>query len=133
MARAIKPEQDYKSKLLKLIPTEIIAAYMVIHGIFQGQVIQVGEKDLTHVVGWSVFAALLVLTPLYLVKIHSVKSKAQVILTTLSFPVWVYTIGGPFKMAGWYQPQIASCILVVWTLIIPLVIVTENKGVGGSA
>ncbi len=36
-------------------------------------------------------------------------------------------VGGPFKMAGWYQPQIASCILVVWTLIIPLVIVTENK------
>jgi len=127
MARSIKQDQDYKSKLLKLIPTEIIAAYMVIHGIFQGQVIQVGEKDLTHVVGWSVFVALLVLTPLYLVKIHAVKSKAQVILTTLSFPVWVYTIGGPFKMAGWYQPQIASCILVVWTLIIPLVIVSEKR------
>lgn len=28
-----------KSKLLKLIPSEIVAAYMVIHGIFQGQVI----------------------------------------------------------------------------------------------
>jgi len=127
MARTIKPEQDYKSKLLKLIPSEIIAAYMVIHGIFGGQVIEVGEKDLTNVVGWSVFAALLILTPLYLVKIHNVKSKAQILLTTLSFPVWVYTIGGPFKMAGWYQPQIASCILVVWTLIIPLVIVTGKK------
>ena len=110
MARTIKPDQDYKSKLLKLIPSEIIAAYMVIHGIFGGQVIEVGEKDLSHVVGWSVFAALLILTPLYLVKIHNVKSKAQILLTTLSFPVWVYTIGGPFKMAGWYQPQIASCI-----------------------
>ena len=63
--------------------------------------IQVGEKDLTHMVGWSVFTALLVLTPLYLVKIHAVKSKVQVSLTTLSFPVWVYTIGGPFNMAGW--------------------------------
>ena len=127
MARTIKPEQDYKSKLLKLMPSEIIAAYMVIHGILLGQVIQVGEKDLTHTVGWSVFAALLVLTPLYLVKIHDVKSKAQVILTTLTFPVWVYTIGGPFETAGWYQPQIASCILVVWTLIIPLVIMPEKK------
>ena len=58
--------------------------------------IAVGEKDLTHVVGWSVFAALLILTPLYLVKIHNVKSKAQIVLTTLSFPVWVYTIGGPY-------------------------------------
>ena len=126
MARAIKPDQDYKSKLLKLIPTEIIAAYMVIHGIFEGQGVQVGEKDLTHIVGWSVFSALLLLTPLYLVKIQNVKTTAQVILTTLSFPVWVYTIGGPFKMAGWYHPQIASCLLVVWTLIIPLVIVAEE-------
>jgi hypothetical protein len=124
MARSIKPDQDYKSKLLKLIPSEIIAAYMVIHGILAGQVIQVGQNDLTHIVGWSVFIALLVLTPLYLVKLHNVKSRAQVILTTISFPVWVYTIGGPFKMAGLYQPQIASCILVVWTLIIPLVINT---------
>ena len=32
-----------KSKLFKLIPSEIIAAYMVIHGIFGGQVIQVGR------------------------------------------------------------------------------------------
>ena len=127
MARTIKPEQDYKSKLLKLIPSEIIAAYMAIQSVFGGQVIQVGERDLTQVVGWLVFVALLVLTPLYLVKIHKVKSKAQIILTVLSFPVWVYTIGGPFKMAGWYQPQIAACILVVWTLIIPLVIGTEKK------
>jgi len=77
-------------------------------------------------VGWSVFTALLLLTPLYLVKIQNVKTTAQVILTTLSFPVWVYTIGGPFKMAGWYHPQIASCLLVVWTLIIPLVILLKN-------
>ena len=122
MARSIKQDQDYKSKLLKLIPSEIIAAYMVLHGMFQGQVIQVGEHDLTNLVCWSVFVALLVLTPLYLVKIHNVKSMDQVAVTTLSFPVWVYTIGGPFQMIGWYHPQIASCILVVWTLIVPLVI-----------
>jgi len=109
------------------MPSEIIVAYMVMHGIFGGVVKEVGEKDLTHVVGWSVFVALLVLTPLYLVKIHNVKSKARVFLTTLSFPVWVYTIGRPFKMAGWYQLQIGSCILVVWTLIIPLVIVAERR------
>ena len=125
MARAIKPDQDYKSKLLKLIPTEIIAAYMALHGIFQGQVIQIGESDVTHFVGWGVFVVLLVLTPLYLVKIHKVKGNAQITLTTLSFVVWVYTLGGPFQMQGLYQPQLASCILVLWTLIIPLVIPTQ--------
>ena len=122
MARTIKPDQDYKSKLLKLIPTEIIAAYMALHGIFQGQVIRIGESDLTHFVGWGVFVVLLVLTPLYLGKIHKVKGKAQMALTTLSFIVWVYTLGGPFQMQGLYQPQIASCVLVLWTLTVPLFI-----------
>ena len=62
----------------------------------------------------------------FLVKIHNVRIKAQIILTTLSFPVWVYTIGGPFQLAGIYQPQIASCILVLWTLVIPLVITPDK-------
>ncbi len=29
-------------------------------------------------------------------------------------------------MSGWYQPQIASCILVLWTLLIPLFIEPEE-------
>ena len=33
MAREVKINQDYKSKLLKLIPSEIVAAYLVIEGI----------------------------------------------------------------------------------------------------
>jgi len=127
MARSIKTDQDYKSKLLKLIPSEIIAAYMVIHGILQGQVIQIGEKDITVIVGWTVFFILLTLTPVYLIRIHKVKSTAQVLLTTLSFPVWVYSFGGPFQMSGWYQPQIAACILVLWTVIIPLVVQADDE------
>ena len=122
MARSIKPDQDYKSKLLKLIPTEIIAAYMAVHGIFQGQIIELGGADVTRFVGWTVFFLLLVLTPLYLAKIHDVRGRTQLVLSTLSFVVWVYTLGGPFQMTGWYQPQIASCILVLWTLIVPLFI-----------
>lgn len=108
--------------MLKLIPTEIIAAYMAVHGIFQGQVIELGGSDVTRFVGWTVFFVLLVLTPLYLVKIHNVRGRTQLVLTTLSFVVWVYTLGGPFQMVGWYQPQIASCVLVLWTLAIPLAV-----------
>ena len=71
---------------------------------------------------WTAFFVLLVLTPLYLAKIHDVRGKTQLVLTSLSFVVWVYTLGGPFQMVGWYQPQIASCVLVLWTLVVPLFI-----------
>jgi hypothetical protein len=108
------------------MPTEIIAAYLALHGIFQGQAIILGERNVTGIVGWTVFFVLLVLTPIYLVKIHNVREKKQLILTSISFAVWVYTLGGPFQMSGWYQPQIASCILVLWTLLIPLFIEPEE-------
>lgn len=130
MARTIRPNQQYKDKLLKLIPSEIVAAYMVIHGILHGPVaqahtIQIGQTDLTAPVAWIVFAVLFVLTPVYLARIHHVTRISQLALTTASFAVWVYTLGGPFQLAGWYHPQIASVLLVLWTLIIPLSIRTD--------
>lgn len=33
MAKQINPDQTYRDKLLKLIPSEIVAAYMVLIGI----------------------------------------------------------------------------------------------------
>ena len=127
MARTIRPNQEYKDKLLKLIPTEIVGGYMVIHGILSGQTIQIGETDITQAVAWLVFAVLLILTPLYLAKIHKVTQKAQLTLTTIAFAVWAYTIGGPFQMQGWYQPQLAAVLFVLWTLIVPLVINPDTK------
>ena len=131
MARTIRPNQEYKDKLLKLIPSEIIAAYMVIHGILQGHVIQgqtieIGGTDITAHVAWIVFAVLFILTPIYLAKIHNVAKIGQLALTTASFAIWVYTLGGPFQIAGLYHPQVASIILVLWTLVIPLAIRTET-------
>ena len=100
---------------------------MVIHGILSGQTIQVGATDITQAVAWLAFAVLLILTPLYLAKIHKVTEKAQLTLTTVAFAVWAYTIGGPFQMQGWYQPQLAAILLVLWTLVVPLVINPETK------
>ena len=130
MARTIRPNQQYKDKLLKLIPSEIVAAYMVIHGILHGPVaqahtIQLGQADVTALVAWIVFAVLFILTPVYLARIQNVTQPGQLVLTTISFAVWVYTLGGPFQLAGWYHPQIASVLLVLWTLIIPLSIRTD--------
>lgn len=53
--------------------------------------------------------------------------KTQLTLTALSFTVRVYTLGGPFQMIGLYQPQIASCVLVLWTLIVPLFVEVEQR------
>ena len=114
MAREIKSYNHYKDLLLKLIPTEIVAAYLVIEGI-------IPEGD--PLAGWvSLLSALilLILIPFYLQKIMAVKRTRQVVFTMISFIIWIYSIGGPFEDYGVYVGYIGSVLLVLWTLLIPL-------------
>ena len=113
MTRQIEPTNRYADILLKLIPTEIIGAYMVIDGFISPSLANARWIAL----GASSF--LLVMTPLYLRKWYNVQRRTQLIFMSLSFVVWVYWMGGPFKLWGIHIPQIASIILVLWTLLIP--------------
>ncbi len=130
MPRAINATQPYRDKLLKLIPTEIVAAYMVLAGILGfgataaapsvQQPSRLTDAELQPILIQVVFFVLLVLTPVYLRKVSRVTGVAQLGVTTLSFAVWVYTLGGPFIVWDIYYPLIASVILVLWSLITPL-------------
>jgi hypothetical protein len=136
MAREVNSTQPYSDKLVKLIPSEIIGAYMVLSNILgytagsmQASVIQkpVTENDLKPVLLQIVFFILLVLTPVYLRKISKVKNVSQLIVTTMSFVIWVYTLGGPFAVWGIYYSLIGSVVLVLWSVIIPLFVPAATK------
>ncbi|MCF8242278.1 MAG: hypothetical protein K9J16_12900 [Melioribacteraceae bacterium] len=116
MARQIRTTNEFKDRLLKLIPSEVVAAYMVLHGFITDKT----ETDL--IIGWIVFGVLLLLTPLYLKRFQQVDDFAQLVITSISFAVWVFTIGGPFESFAWYSSKVASVVLVLWTMIIPLAV-----------
>lgn len=88
MGRAIEQENSFLQVLLKLIPSEVIAVFVFIQGVMPG-------KFWPH----FVVALLLVgLTPLYLSMAGGVKSKTQLVLSTLSLVVWIYAMGtGPLR------------------------------------
>jgi hypothetical protein len=117
MARQIKPTEEYKGKLLKLIPSEIVAAYMVLQGMIPEDKGKWGSVIVTLV--------LLIITPFYLRKLEKVKETFQIIGSSLTFVVWVYSLGGPFLYWNLHEPWIASIVLVLWTLIIPLLFKTQ--------
>lgn len=119
MPREIKPTNEFRSKLLKLIPSEIVAAYMVLQGIIPEDS---GKWGLI-----IVSLVLLIITPFYLSKFEKVKGTSQIAFSTFSFVVWVYTLGGPFENWGVHKPWIASIVLVLWTLIIPLFFKTNPE------
>jgi len=123
MARQIKPAENYRDKLLKLIPSEIVAAYMVLMGI-------ISTQNLNSARWWTLIISLvlLILTPFYLKRLERVTNNIQVAFCSLSFIVWVYSIGGEGPFAQWnaYNPGIASIVLILWTLIVPLFVSTRK-------
>jgi len=122
MAREITTENDFKDKLVKLIPTEIVGAYMVLAGMLGFGAEKLPDDRMAHLLIKIVFVILLVLTPLYLWRVSGVKRALQLVVSTISFAVWVYTLGGPFRSWDIYYPMIASVALVIWSLIPPILI-----------
>ena len=132
MSREINSTQPFQDKVVKLIPTEIVGAYMVLNGIIglpsaptggsvrALSVPPVSDETLRLYLIQAVFAILLVITPFYLTKIAKVTNRRQLAATTASFVIWAYTLGGPFVVWGLYYPIVASVLLVIWSLVVPM-------------
>jgi hypothetical protein len=115
MGRSIEQENSFLQVLLKLIPSEVIAVYVFIQGVLPRQL-------LPHLVMALVLVAL---TPLYLRFAAGVKSRTQLVLSTLSLVVWIYAMGtGPlrFVRAPYYEPWHGAVLLAVWTLVPPMLL-----------
>jgi hypothetical protein len=112
MAREVKTDQDYKNKLLKLIPSEIVAAYILIGSIIPDEYKYWGTI-ITAVI-------MLILIPFYLRRLYDVKRLGQIIYIMIAFIIWIYTLGEPFSHWGIWQEWIGSVLLILYTLAIPL-------------
>ena len=106
---------DYKSRLLKYIPAEVIGFYITAQSI----VSSAGNPGPWLL--WGVFLFGLIVTPLYLRRFMKVTKTLQLVINTGAFVVWVFALGGPFELAAWYQPVYGALLLPAYTLIIPLV------------
>jgi hypothetical protein len=114
MSRSIETERSsFLEVLLKLIPSEVIAVHVFIQGVMPR-------------VFWPTFVVFLLLvgiTPLYLYWAMGVRSRPQLVVSTLSLVVWIYALGqGPFRFmrAPWWEPWYGSVLLALWTLVPPM-------------
>lgn len=119
-----KPGQEddkYVSKIIKLVPAEIISVYLAVFNLIESNTQQpAGSKTLQ----WIVFLLIVIITPFYLKKVAKITTTRQILFCTFSFVVWVLSMGGPLKdeLIGGYTMQFLGAIfLPIYTLIIPLV------------
>ena len=113
---------DYLSRLLKYIPTEIIALYITLRPLLS-RVDQTGKVDQTaEVIHWCIFIFGIFITPVYLWRLQNVNKFSQLLVSTLAFGVWIFAIGGPFEQLNWYnnnRPYVAL-VVPIYTFLIPL-------------
>jgi len=120
MGRAIRREDNsFLKAVLKLIPSEVVAVFVFLQGILP-------EALVPHLV---VSCFLVGITPLYLRFAMGVRSRPQLLVSSISMIVWIYALGqGPvrFLRAPWYEPWYGSVVLVLWTLIPPMLLYHQS-------
>ena len=113
----VQSPDDYLSKVAGFIPAEIVSAYVVLNGLLNEPLASSATLQ------WFVFIALIVLTAVYTWQASNENglpiAYLQIILSTASFIVWVFALGGPFLVLEWYLPIYGSILMVFFTLIIP--------------
>ncbi len=112
----IPAADTYVDRLFKYIPAELVAGYIFVTGVLK-QLTDAGE---IRILQWLLFLVFCGLTPLYLWRIQKVKKVQQHLISTLSFIVWVFALGGPFSLYGWYNPVYGQILLPVFTLVVAI-------------
>lgn len=122
-------DSTWLERAAKYVPGEVVAAFKATYSLLAAVAT---DEPLRVPLGWLAFAVFLVLTPVYLYKLHLAadasatwdKLRPQLIIATIAFVVWAYALGGPFSMAGqpvvWggYREWAGGVVLILYTLAV---------------
>jgi hypothetical protein len=113
-AEPIPVADKYGDRLIKYIPSEVVGVYVAVDALLKTAGNQIPKDAL----GWIVFGFLLVMTPIYLWRMQNVRKSKNLAIATLSFIVWVFTLGGPFAQLPWYSPFYGALLLPIFTFTV---------------
>ncbi len=112
------PLQGYMDRLLKLIPAEVVAIYLVGIGV-------IPTNARGSIAMWAVIClGLVVLSRAYGTADQANKVPPEwksVLVSSISFVVWVYNMPGPFQAYGLAISYVGALAVLVWTFVVPYV------------
>ncbi len=113
----VKPD-DYLAKLIKYIPSEVVALYITLYSIASAS-----KKEIPfEFIVWFIFILGIIGTILYLRRVAKVIDWSQIFISTIAFVVWVFALGGPFSLLSWYHPVYGALLLPIYTFFIPIIV-----------
>ena len=110
----------YVSKLIKYIPSEILAVYLTLRSF----VLTTDPLDQT--LYWLIFGFGILVTPFYIWRIQTQKNSHKntnwqmMFISTGAFIVWAIGTGGPFDQLPGYKAAYGGILLIIYTFLIPL-------------
>lgn len=104
----------FVDRLLKLIPSDVLGFYLIGNSII--------PRDRYIPIIWMCFCFITVIVSRLFGTKGSDKTSQYptVIISSVSFVLWVYLIGGPFVDLGFHIPWVGSISVLVWTYFIPM-------------
>lgn len=109
---------SYLEKVAKLIPSEIVAAYLAMFGL--APVLQLVDTQLSY---WIIFGFCQVLTPIY-IYLQAEKGKhkwVHILISFISFTIWAYVTTGKELVPAYYDAALGSILLIAFSLISAIV------------
>lgn len=108
---------NFFDKVVKLIPGDVVAAWITITGLIAGATISPAFY-------WILLVVFIALTAGWTYRQTNAAgmppATKQIIISSVAFVVWVFALGGPFASFSWYTPTYGSIILIIFTLAAPL-------------
>ena len=114
---------SYATKIVKLIPADIVAVYLGLQSLFSG----ITAEGTRFGFQLGVFLIILVLAPFFLRRVAAVTDNRQVVVIVISYFIWGISLGGPFQyLLGKVTEdvtaqQIGGGLVMLYTLIVPMV------------
>jgi hypothetical protein len=108
--------QQYMERLIKLIPAEVVAIYLVGIGVIPP------DAKLGKAIWAVVCLGLVVLSRAYATSDQANKIPTEwksVFVSSVSFTIWVYNMPGPFQAYGLEVSYIGALAVLVWTFVVP--------------
>ena len=119
---------NYLNALIKIIPAEIVSVYLALVPLVG--TLNVKYEDNISVLlwwNWSLVLILMTATPFYLTKLWKIKDTSQVVMSCTALLIWIYCIGGPFKLYSWYEPILGTILAVLFSGIFFPIIKRNSK------
>jgi len=115
--------KDYMGRLITLIPAEVIAVYLTVRGFFILPHTQVDNTASGFIGIWPAICLLLV----FMVRVWGTRDDKGsrksiqwwgVIISSVSFVIWILAIGDGFFGLKPGDLRIASTLVVLWTFVV---------------